>query len=314
VNGATDDFRVWTLLRGAGLMQLSDIKLGQHDLLQAETGYGPVQVIAVAGGKSGIGKTSLAVNLALALAKEGQQTMLLDADFGMGHVDAMLGLEAESGMQDVLNGKRNLQDIIITGPDGLMVMPSISNRKAASELGFVECAGVIRAFSDLDQNIDTLVIDTASGISESVASFCRASSEVLIVTTSEPASFQDSIDLIRLLHSGYGITHFRLLANRVRFAQEAEEIFRKMVYLLESEHAITVSYAGYIPVDDFLREAAINRQAVVDAYPRCRASMAIRNLARRVMGWPSPVSPGGHIEFFVERLIQHKNVGMEVVS
>jgi len=262
------------LQREAGLMQLSDIKLGRHDLLQTETGYGPVQVIAVAGGRSGIGKTSIAVNLALALAKEGQRTMLLDADFGMGNVDAMLGLEAENGMQDVLNGKRNLQDIIITGPGGLMVMPSISSRKTASALGFVECAGVIRAFSDLDQDIDTLVIDTAGGISESVASFCRASSEVLIVATNEPASFQDSIDLIRLLHSGYGITNFRLLANRVRSAQEAQEIFRGVVYLLEDEHAIAVSYAGYIPADDFLREAAINRQAVVAAYPRCRASTA----------------------------------------
>jgi flagellar biosynthesis protein FlhG len=295
-------------------MLLSEIKLGQQDQAAALPGHGPVQTIAVTSGKGGVGKTNIAVNLALGLSKEGCRTMLLDADYGMANVDILLGLQSEVNLFDVLNGRQRLDEIIISGPDDLLIVPASSGIRELSCLGVHECAGIVRAFSEFDQAIDSLVIDTATGISECVASFCAASSEVLVVVNNEPASMQDSITLIRLLNSKYAIAHFHVVANMVLTATEGNELFHKLLTLLADDHNVLVSYAGYVPNDDALRKAVAQHKAVINAFPRSRSAMALRNLARRINHWPRRGHPRGHLEFFVERLLQHNNVDMEELS
>ncbi|MGB5427532.1 MAG: AAA family ATPase, partial [Gammaproteobacteria bacterium] len=161
-------------------MRLSDIKLGQLEEAPTRSPRGPVQVVAVTGGKGGTGKTNIAVNLAQALANDGQQTLLLDADLGMANVDVMLGLVATHTLSDVLNGMCSLEDIMMTVNDNLQVIPAASGIKQLADMGQQECAGLVRAFSDLKQPIDFLLVDTATGISECVASFCRAASEIMV--------------------------------------------------------------------------------------------------------------------------------------
>ncbi len=295
-------------------MLLSEVKLGQQDLAPTSAGHGPVQTIAVTSGKGGVGKTNIAVNLALVLAKEGCRTMLLDADYGMANVDVLLGLKSKVNLLDVLSGKHQLEDIIIHGPDDLLIVPASSGIRQLPSFGIQECAGIVRAFSEFDQTIDCLVIDTATGISESVASFCAASNEVLVIVNNEPASVHDSITLIKLLHSEYAIARFHVVANMVLTAREGNELFRKLLTLLADEHNVLVSYAGYVPDDDALRKAVAHHKAVIEAYPRSRSGMALKNLAKRINNWPRPDCPRGHLEFFVERLLQHKKVDMEELS
>jgi flagellar biosynthesis protein FlhG len=295
-------------------MRLSEVKLGQCEATPEVTGYGPVQTIAVTSGQGGVGKTNIAVNLALALAKEGCRSLLLDADYGMANVDVLLGLHSEVDLLDVLSGRYRLDEIIIKGPDDLLIIPASSGVRQLPGFGIQECAGIVRAFSEFDQAVDTMVIDTATGISESVASFCAASSEVLVIVSNEPASVHDSIALIRLLHSEYAIARFHVVANMVLTAREGNELFLKLLTLLADEHNVLVSYAGYVPDDIALRKAVAQHRAVIDVYPRSRSAMALRNLARRINHWPRPNCPRGHLEFFVERLLQHNNVEMEELS
>ena len=295
-------------------MQLSDIKLGQLAETLPRTSQGPVQVVAVTGGKGGTGKTNIAVNLAQALANDGQRTLLLDADLGMANVDVMLGLVATHTLSDVLGGVCRLEDIMMTVSDKLQVIPAASGIKHLANMGQQECAGLVRAFSDLKQPIDFLLVDTATGISECVASFCRAATEVMVVVCNEPSSIRDSSAQIRLFSSEYGVNRFRILANRVESAYEAQELFQSVIAQLTDNHIPQVLYAGYIPNDETLRKAVAEHKIVLNAYPRSRAAMAFKNLARRVAEWPQPDRAGGHIEFFVERLISHENMEMEVVS
>jgi flagellar biosynthesis protein FlhG len=295
-------------------MLVSDVKLGRWRNPQTEGGQGPVRTVAVTSGKGGVGKTNIAVNLALALARDGGSVMLLDADLGLANVDVLLGLHARSSLLNVLSGELPLEEIVINGPDNLMIVPAAPAIRHLNELGTTECAGVVRAFSELKQRIDTLVIDTATGMSECVASFCAASSEVLVVVGNDPASLRDGIALIRLLHSEYGVARFHVLANRVKTAREGDGIFAMMLDLLAARHDVLVSYAGFVPYDDALALAVSRHQAVVDAYPRSRAAMALRNLARRVGSWPRQNFPRGNLEFFIERLLHQDNVEMEVTS
>jgi flagellar biosynthesis protein FlhG len=295
-------------------MLVSDVKLGRRRSPQTTSGHGPVRTIAVTSGKGGVGKTNIAVNLALGLAKDGGRVMLLDADLGMSNVDVLLGLCTRSSLLNVLRGELRLEDIVINGPDNLMIVPAASGIKHLTELGTTECAGIVRAFSELKHRIDTLVIDTATGISECVASFCAASSEVLVIVDNEPASLRDGIALIKLLHSEYGVARFHILANRVQTAGEGDELFARILDVLAKRHDVLVSYAGFVPYDEALRQAVLHQQAVVVAFPRSRSAMALRNLARRVGGWPRQNTPRGNLEFFIERLLHQNNVEMEVTS
>jgi len=294
-------------------MRSSELKLGRAGGKTA-TGSTAVQTIAVTSGKGGVGKTNIAVNLALALARAGHNTLLLDANLGMANIDELLGLQARVNLMDVLRGHCHLEEIVIEGPDGLLIVPAASGNRELSELGEVECGGLVHAFSELQGRIDSLVIDTSSGISGCVSSFCRASSQVLVVTNDEPTSIRDCVAQIRHLNKFNAIAHFHVLANMVVNASDGSELFKKILELLDDAQDIVISYAGFVPRDDYLRKAVCERRAVIDAFPRSGSAVAINNLARRVIRWRRPDSPHGQLEFFVERLFQQNNVEREVLS
>jgi flagellar biosynthesis protein FlhG len=296
----------------AAYMHLSDIKLCHPR--RRTIGVSPVQVIAITGGKGGTGKTNIAVNLAQALANEGKRTLLLDADLGMANVDVLLGLEAEHTLYDVMRGKCQLEDILLTGGPNLMVIPAASGIRQLAEMGRQECAGLVRAFSDLKDPIDTLVVDTATGISESIAIFCQAANEILVVICNEPTSIRDSVSQLRQFNNEFGITRIRILVNMVSSASEANALFQNVIAHFADNHSLQISYAGYIPTDENVRKSVLRHQTVVNAFPRSPAATALKELAKRTMEWPRPERAGGHVEFFVERLIDNENMEMEVMS
>ena len=140
-----------------------------------------VKVIAVTGGKGGVGKTNVTLNLAMAMAQMGKKVLVLDADLGLANCDVMLGLRVEKNLFHVLSGEADLDDILIEGPFGIKIVPATSGTQSMTELSPAEHAGLIRAFSELRTAFDVLLIDTAAGISDMVLSFSRASQDVLVV-------------------------------------------------------------------------------------------------------------------------------------
>ena len=273
----------------------------------------PVRVIAVTSGKGGVGKTNVSVNLAVALADAGKDVMLMDADLGLANVDVMLGLHPEYDLSHVVQGERTLEEIIVSGPNGLHIVPASSGTQAMAELSPAEHAGVIRAFSELSRQLDVLIVDTAAGIADSVVSFTRASQEVIVVVCDEPASITDAYALIKVLSRDYGVQRFRVLANMAHSAQEGRELFSKISRVTERYLDVTLDFMGVVPYDDYLRKAVKRQKAVVEAYPRSRAAMAFKNLAQKADNWPIPNGAAGHLEFFVERLIQSAALPMEAL-
>ena len=148
----------------------------------------PVDVIAVTSGKGGVGKTSIAVNLAVSLAREGREVVLFDADLGLSNVDIALGLKPKHDISEVLSGARSLEEILVEGPGGVRVVPASSGISAMTELTAAQRAGLIRAFSELTVPVDTLIVDTAAGIDGSVLSFSSACELVMVVVCDEPTS------------------------------------------------------------------------------------------------------------------------------
>lgn len=273
----------------------------------------PVQVIAVASGKGGVGKTNVSINLATALAKRGRAVMLLDADLGLANVDVTLGLRAERTLADVLDGGCELDEVIIEAPEKVMVVPASSGVRRMAALGTQETAGLIQAFSTLKRPLDTLIVDTAAGISDSVSSFARAASDVLVVVCDEPASLTDAYALVKTLNLHHDIGEFHVLSNMVTSAAQGREAYDKLARVVHRFLDVNLIYEGFIPEDDLLRKAIKRQKAVVNAYPRSRAALAFRRLAMRTTEWPVPSSASGHVAFFFERAV-HEMDAMEGVG
>lgn len=263
----------------------------------------PVQVIAITGGKGGVGKTSVAINLGVGLANRGRRVALLDADLGLANIDVLLGLSPRYTLEDVLSGERSLREVMIAGPGGMHIIPASSGIQRMAMLGPMEHAGLIRAFSEISDQIDVLIVDTAAGISDSVVSFVRASQEVLMVVCDEPSSITDAYALIKLLNRDFGTSRFRVLANMTRTPQEGRNLFNKLSQVTDRFLDVSLQFVGNIPFDDSVRKAIQRQKAVIELAPRSKAGQAFRALAERVDTWPLPVSARGHLEFFVERLV-----------
>lgn len=264
----------------------------------------PVQVIAITGGKGGVGKTNVSVNLAMAAAATGKDVMLFDADLGLANIDVLLGIYPKHTLRDVIEGDLTLEEIIIEGPAGIKIIPASSGIKDMAQLTPVQHAGLIQAFSELSMNVDMLIIDTAAGISDSVISFCRASQEVVVVVCDEPASLTDAYALIKLLNREHGVQRFRILSNMAKSAQQGRHVYDNLVKVTDRFLDVTLDYIGHIPYDEYVLKAVRKQRAVVEAFPRSKAATSYKTLADKVGKWPVPRMAGGHLEFFVERLVQ----------
>lgn len=285
-------------------MLSSDEPLDQAAGLRRMAQPRPVRVVAVTGGKGGVGKTTVSVNLGTALAQRGKDVLLLDADLGLANVDVLLGLNPPYNLAHVISGERTLEEVIVEGPAGLKIVPASSGVRGMADLTPAEHAGLIRAFSELSQSLDVMLVDTAAGISDSVISFSRACQDVILVVCDEPASITDAYALVKVLSREHGVQRFRVLANMVHSAPEGRELFGKLSRVAERFLDVTLHFVGAVPYDEQLRKAVQRQRAVVDVFPRSRSAQALKDLAQRADNWPVPTTPGGHLEFFVERLLQ----------
>jgi flagellar biosynthesis protein FlhG len=273
----------------------------------------PVQVIAVTGGKGGVGKTSVAVNLAAALAAQGKRVLLFDGDMGLANVDVLLGLTPRHTLEHVLDGRCTLEEAVIDSPLGFKVLPGASGVARLAGLSTAEHLGLVQAFSHVTAGLDVLLVDTAAGIADSVRQFCQAAQQVLVVLRDEPASLTDAYALIKLLNRDHGVRRFRILANMSAAQGAGEAVFRKLERVTNRFLDVVIEYAGEIPEDSFVRSAIREQRAVVNAFPSSPASRAFVRLARQVEKWPLAEGPRGNVEFFMERLLPQGMPRLEAV-
>ncbi|HEY1283882.1 MAG TPA: MinD/ParA family protein [Steroidobacteraceae bacterium] len=274
----------------------------------------PVRVIAVTGGKGGVGKTSVAVNLATGLAAAGRRVVLLDGDLGLANVDVLLGLSPRYTLAHVLSGERTLDEILVSAPQGFKIVPAASGAADLASMAGAGHLGLVQAFSSLATRLDVLIVDTAAGIAPGVLQFSQAAQHVLVVVTDEPASLTDAYALIKVLSRDHGVSRFRVVSNMSRAAGEGETLFKKLEKVTGRFLDVLLEYAGEIPDDEHMRRAIRAQRPVLEAHPASPAGRAFKKLAAAADTWPVPAGPRGNLEFFVERLVRRPAARLEVVT
>lgn len=270
-----------------------------------------MRVIAITGGKGGIGKTTISINLAVSLAKKNKKVLLFDADLGLANVDILLGLKSQYNIADVIAGTCQLSDVCIAGPYGITIIPSSSGIQSAAELDSNRCATLIKEFSSLTDKFDIMIVDTAAGISSKVIDFVQASQDIVIVLCNDPASMTDSYAMVKLLHHKYKRTNFGVIVNKVTSPQEGLEVFAQFQRATLQFIDVGLQYLGMTSADEFVKIAASNQVAVVDKFLGTKISEDFKLLCRNIEQWKNSTHVAGGIQFFFERLINAQPI-MEI--
>ena len=257
------------------------------------------RAIAVAGGKGGVGKSTVAVNLGMSLAMAGREVALLDADMGMANLDVLLGLQPARHIGHLLDGSCTLRELMLPAPHGLKVIPAGSGARRLAQLDTREHAAVIRAFDELPDPPEFLIVDTAAGVADNVVMFAAAADDVVLVVCDEPASLTDAYALTKVLSRDFRVRRFHVVANMVRHAGEARQLYDKLARVCDRFLDVALDFLGTVPYDEHLRQAIRRQGAVVDLWPASRSARGFKQMAGAVDTWGEPPRTGrDRIAFF----------------
>lgn len=239
-------------------------------------------VLAVTSGKGGVGKTNLSINVAVALAGLGHRVALIDADFGLGNVDVMLGLAPTAHVGHILSGEKSLAEVLVEGPRGVSVLPAGSGLRPLTALSAPQRRRFSEALEQARASFDFLIIDTASGISDNVVATLELAAHVLLMTSLEPAALVDAYALAKVLWKASPQADIGLVVNGARDGTEGRLAFRQLDLAAARFLDHHLQYLGFVPDDPFVRDAMLNQRAIVDHAPHAPASRCFRLLAARL--------------------------------
>jgi len=265
-------------------------------------GGATLRVLAIASGKGGVGKTNVTANLAVALAQKGRRVCVLDADLGLANMDVLFGLSPEWSLLHVLRGEKRLAEVLVDGPGGIRIIPAASGFEELTRLSPDDRLRLLDEVDSLDGAFDTLLIDSAAGISANVLYFAAAAADALVVITPEPTSLTDAYALVKVLATKYGRREFLVTVNMANGAADAEAAFARLARVTERFLRVRLEYHGYVPFDDAVSRAVRQQLPAVLTAPASPASRAFGELARRLAA-RHPSAPTGGVQFFFRRLL-----------
>lgn len=238
------------------------------------------RVLAISSGKGGVGKTNVVAGLAIALARQGQRVVIVDADFGLANLDILLGLAPQNTLEQVLRGEKVLEEILLEGPEGVRIVPASSGVQELTRLDGAAELRLVQGLQRVAEDADWMLVDTAAGVHDSVVKLLMAAQQVLLVATPEPASLVDAYAVLKVLHLRDAEKPVRLVVNNAQSAEEAEETIQQLDLATRRFLGRSVEALGAIPHDPWLLQAVREQRCVVDRFPESPSARAFESLAR----------------------------------
>ena len=242
----------------------------------------PSRAISVTGGKGGVGKSTLALNLALAYVAEGARTLMVDTDLGMADLNLLLGVAPEKTILDALAGTP-IEDILIEA-HGLSLLPALNGSYLLSTIGPVAQRRLIDLIAGLANRFDTLVLDVAAGIGQIQTGFAGATADTVVVVNPEPLSMADAYACLKVLSTEQGVRHAYIVPNRITSRAQADELTARLGALVARFLDLEITTLPAIPADHNVSEAAQIGVPLLIHAPDAPAARAIRKLTRVIAG------------------------------
>ncbi|MEQ5836946.1 AAA family ATPase [Marinobacter sp. NFXS9] len=241
------------------------------------------RILAVTGGKGGVGKTSVALNLALVLARQGNRVLLLDGDTDLANVTIMLGQYPGRTLEHVLSGECTLEEAIFEAPFGLHILPGASGVERCMGIAPSDRLSIFRGLASLEKRYDYILIDTAAGLQANVMHMIASASLACVVVTPDPTSLTDAFSLLKVLkRRGYRRTP-SILINMARGASQAQSIFQRFYAASQRHLDISPHYLGAIWRDETLRHAVATQRPVAtlaESDPSCRQFRVLADMVK----------------------------------
>ncbi len=260
-------------------------------------------VIGVASGKGGVGKTTVAVNLAAALGQRGHRVLLLDADLGMANAQVALGVRTQWNISHLLSGHKRLDEIIVYAAPGVHLVPGASGLRDMAALNMAQVASIIHAFDGLHESVDYLIVDVAAGISPSVLTFMAACQRRLVVLQDQPAALADAYGLVKVMIQDQGLGEIYMVANGMETEAQGQQLSYFVNDVTMRFLGRTVKHLGTIGADELVQQAQRKYRSVVDFAPGSRSAADFRRLAMSLEKLLPIAEPEGHLQFFMERML-----------
>lgn len=257
------------------------------------------KVLTITSGKGGVGKSSFAINLSLALQKQGKQVLLVDADIGMSNIDIMLGQRAKLSLADLINGSNTIEDIVVTTEVGIKFISGGSGIKKFVELNPATSENALIQIMNYAYSFDYVIFDTGAGMGENVLSFLLASQLVLVVTTPEPTAMADSYALIKTYNWRGGNAKINLVVNKVVDQKEAIQVYDKMQSIVNKFLHIDIDYLGFVLEDELVGKSIRKQIPLFSKYPNSTVAKSIANLTSRLLGQEPQRTSGNFKDFLV---------------
>ncbi len=243
------------------------------------------QVICIASGKGGTGKTTFTTNLAISLKAKGLRVLIVDADFGLANDHLLLGLNPQGDIGDVLSGRKDVREVLLEGPYGIHLLPGGVGSSDLSSLEDYDLRNLAREIGRLEPDYDVILFDLAAGISPQIMRFLKPAHEIIIVTNPEVTALVDAYGLIKSLsvwneHKG---SELKVVLNRVKSREDSISSMQRLRQVVQKHlPSMKLNYMGYIPFDRYLLHSIAIQEPVTISHPRSQVVACIKAIAQRI--------------------------------
>jgi flagellar biosynthesis protein FlhG len=239
------------------------------------------RIITISSGKGGVGKTNIAINLAIALSEIGKKVVVMDADLGLANVNVILGIIPKFNLYHVIKKQKKIRDIIVDTQYGIQIIAGASGFSQLANLTEEERNDFVNGLKDLSY-ADVIIIDTGAGVSQNVLSFLKAADEAVIVTTPEPTAITDAYGIIKSISSELNGPNIKLVVNRVNSVMEGKKVADRVINIAGQFLNIKVNNLGFIFEDSIVQKAVIRQDPFIKSAPNSKASQSIKHLMSRI--------------------------------
>jgi flagellar biosynthesis protein FlhG len=239
-------------------------------------------IIAVASGKGGVGKTWFSITLTHALARAGRKVLLFDGDLGLANVDVQLGVTPRRDLASVISGEATLAQVATPYDGGFDI---VAGRSGSGSLANIPASRLTNLRNDLQhfaQNYDWVVLDLGAGIERTVRLLTGQSRACLVVTTDEPTAITDAYAYIKVTALEHLADNIQIVVNMVSNQREGERTYGTLLRACREFLMIEPPLAGIVRRDDKVKDSIRRQTSLLTRHPNAEAAADVETLAKRL--------------------------------